>query len=168
MIKPRWKRCAEPLESAQHALFLGSLFYLWIPEDLEHLLIPAATSSSFRREPMRRPNLDAACVWDLVLSSGGVRGSGVMRRGGQTLCVVFLLSVMLQPAAKKPCSYDIIPNVQTLITDASQQVGPLASLTRVRYVPDLRLHPDQVILGNCSGCVSRQQPETAGNVIETC
>uniref|UniRef100_A0A674NBJ6 Interleukin-21 n=1 Tax=Takifugu rubripes TaxID=31033 RepID=A0A674NBJ6_TAKRU len=60
-------------------------------------------------------NLDAARVWDHVLSSGDTLASRVRWRGGRMLCVIFLLTVALQLAAQKACSYDIIISVQTLI-----------------------------------------------------
>lgn len=42
-----WKNLRfDPLESVQHGRLHGGLFSLCIPKDLEHLLIPAATSTS--------------------------------------------------------------------------------------------------------------------------
>ncbi|TNN01405.1 interleukin 15, like isoform X1 [Takifugu flavidus] len=68
-------------------------------------------------------NLDAARVWDHVLSSGDTLASRVRWRGGRMLCVIFLLTVALQLAAKKACSYDIIISVQTLINSTSSLTG---------------------------------------------
>lgn len=49
-------------------------------------------------------------------------------RGGQTLCVLLLLSLTLQLAANNPCSRDIKQNVQSLMKSVTNQVGPRASL----------------------------------------
>ena len=108
-------RGADPAQSAQRAPSHPNLFSLWIPKDEEHLLIPAAASSSGRR-PVTAPSLDLA-------------SSGVMRKGGQALCVVFLLSMTLQPAARKLRSKDILVNVNNLIQHVTDKVGALASLS---------------------------------------
>ncbi|XP_056906533.1 interleukin 15, like isoform X4 [Takifugu flavidus] len=73
-------------------------------------------------------NLDAARVWDHVLSSGDTLASRVRWRGGRMLCVIFLLTVALQLAAKKACSYDIIISVQTLINSTSSLKCPKSTL----------------------------------------
>ncbi|XP_011615936.1 interleukin 15, like isoform X1 [Takifugu rubripes] len=73
-------------------------------------------------------NLDAARVWDHVLSSGDTLASRVRWRGGRMLCVIFLLTVALQLAAQKACSYDIIISVQTLINSTSSLKCPESTL----------------------------------------
>lgn len=88
------------------------------PRSQFKLLLPGS------REPLRMLNLDAARVWDHVLSSGDTLASRVRWRAGRMLCVIFLLTVALQLAAKKACSYDIIISVQTLINSTSSLVRP--------------------------------------------
>lgn len=141
----RTNSCSELLESAcfqKSVLVLHSEGAFAEPCGRVQLLL------SGPREPMTRLNLDAGRVWDQLLSSGGGCGSRLMRGGRQTLCVVFLLSVMVQPAARKPCSTDIITSVEYLIQTVSHQVGTLAFLTAVQVIcstPVLQLHPDQRI-----------------------
>nr|ABB05112.1 interleukin 15 variant IL-15x [Tetraodon nigroviridis] len=49
-------------------------------------------------------------------------------RGGQTLCVLLLLSLTLQLAANNPCSRDIKQNVQSLMKSVTNQKCPKSTM----------------------------------------
>lgn len=91
------------------------------PSSQFRLLLPGS------RELIRMLNLDAAQVWDHVLSSGDTLASRVRWRGGRMLCLIFLLTAALQLAARKACSNDIIVSVQALISSTSNLVRPPSS-----------------------------------------
>nr|AAR25702.1 interleukin-15 [Tetraodon nigroviridis] len=54
-------------------------------------------------------------------------------RGGQTLCVLLLLSLTLQLAANNPCSRDIKQNVQSLMKSVTNQDSMLYTPTTTDY-----------------------------------